>query len=233
MRKNRIMRLASAILVLTLATTCAISSTFAKYTTSANGSDSARVAKWGFSQTASIGLTDLFKNTYDNSVTGSSNAKVIAPGTEGSSTFQFAYNDATNKPEVKYTVTVSTDGSSIAEDIENNKDIVWALDDNTTYSTWDDLLSNIAKLSGSDSATVDTDDANNVVGEKTYEAGTLPDAFTNGKTHTVYWKWNFEGNNNTYGDTNQSQDEYDTAMGNKTTLDDVTLKITITATQVD
>lgn len=48
MKKNKAMRLASALMVLTLLTTCVISSTFAKYTTSANGEDSARVAKWGF-----------------------------------------------------------------------------------------------------------------------------------------------------------------------------------------
>ncbi|MFR0985955.1 MAG: hypothetical protein ACLSFZ_04975 [Frisingicoccus sp.] len=45
MKKNRMMRLASSLLVLTLLTTCVISGTFAKYTTQAGGSDTARVAK--------------------------------------------------------------------------------------------------------------------------------------------------------------------------------------------
>lgn len=47
MKKNKFMRLASGLLVGTLLTTCAISGTFAKYTTQDAAEDSARVAKWG------------------------------------------------------------------------------------------------------------------------------------------------------------------------------------------
>ena len=47
MKKNRMMRVASALLVAVLLTTCAISGTFAKYVTTESGSDFARVAKWG------------------------------------------------------------------------------------------------------------------------------------------------------------------------------------------
>ena len=45
--KNKMMRIASILLVATLLTTCAISGTFAKYVTKASGEDTARVAKWG------------------------------------------------------------------------------------------------------------------------------------------------------------------------------------------
>lgn len=45
MRKNRMMRAASALLVAVLMTTCTISGTFAKYVTSADSTDTARVAK--------------------------------------------------------------------------------------------------------------------------------------------------------------------------------------------
>lgn len=59
MEKNRMMRLASALLILTLLTTCMISGTFAKYTTQATGEDTARVAKWG----VTVNVTsDLFGN---------------------------------------------------------------------------------------------------------------------------------------------------------------------------
>ena len=47
MKKNVMMRVASALLVAVLMTTCAISGTFAKYTSSKTDSDSARVAVWG------------------------------------------------------------------------------------------------------------------------------------------------------------------------------------------
>ena len=49
MKKNRIMRVFSVLLALTLISTCAISGTFAKYVTRAEGEDAARVAKWGAS----------------------------------------------------------------------------------------------------------------------------------------------------------------------------------------
>ncbi len=47
MKKNKMLRMASALLVLTLLTTCIIGGTFAKYTTSGTATDTARVAKWG------------------------------------------------------------------------------------------------------------------------------------------------------------------------------------------
>ena len=47
MKKNKMMRLASFLLVATLLTTSMISGTFAKYVTEGSASDSARVAKWG------------------------------------------------------------------------------------------------------------------------------------------------------------------------------------------
>ena len=47
MKKTKVMRLLSLLLVMTLISTCAISGTFAKYVTRAEGEDQARVAKWG------------------------------------------------------------------------------------------------------------------------------------------------------------------------------------------
>ena len=47
MKKTKVMRLLSLLLVMTLISTCAISGTFAKYVTKAEGEDQARVAKWG------------------------------------------------------------------------------------------------------------------------------------------------------------------------------------------
>lgn len=47
MKKNKFMRIASVLLIVTLLSTSVISGTFAKYTTEAEGSDSATVAKWG------------------------------------------------------------------------------------------------------------------------------------------------------------------------------------------
>ena len=59
MRKNKMMRLASALLVAVLLSTCAISGTFAKYVTSSTGTDKARVAYWGWDAPAALDF-DLF-----------------------------------------------------------------------------------------------------------------------------------------------------------------------------
>ena len=94
MRKNRMMRLASVLLILTLLTTSVISGTFAKYTSTASGSDTARVAKWSFK----VGGTDiattntitfnLFSTINEEDTTTDEtdvkDGKIIAPGTGGS-----------------------------------------------------------------------------------------------------------------------------------------------------
>ncbi|MDO4331669.1 MAG: hypothetical protein Q4C58_03165 [Eubacteriales bacterium] len=88
MKKNKMMRIASGLLVLCLLTTCAISGTFAKYVTSESGSDSARVAKFGVEITANGSMFAKTYETDDQTVTGIANSvvsteNVIAPGTEG------------------------------------------------------------------------------------------------------------------------------------------------------
>ena len=83
MRKNKMMRTASGLLVATLLTTSVISGTFAKYTTAASGKDSARVAKFGVTITTT---GDMFANEYDTdntTVAGTITKSVIASGTTG------------------------------------------------------------------------------------------------------------------------------------------------------
>lgn len=208
MKKNKMMRLASLLLVAVLLTTSIIGGTFAKYVTTAEGSDSARVATWGFkAEDSEIALTDLFKTAYDKNVQGA--ADVIAPGTTNSASFAFKFEGQEAAPEVAYTFVVSTDGSKIAADIEDNANIQWKLDTNE-WGTWDKMIADIEALDGDES----------------FDAGELPAGFTaNADAHTVAWQWVFN--------TSDAADEVDTAMGNKSTLDEVELVIKITATQVD
>ena len=206
MKKNTMMRGASALLVAVLLTTCAISGTFAKYVTSATSHDSARVAHWGFKET-SFAIDDLFGSAYNN--VGAS-ADVIAPGTEGQSTFSFQPMNPT-APEVAYKITVSTDGSVCDDDLVANTNIQWKLDDGS-WGTFADLLTAINGLS--------TD---------TIPAQTFHANWGATSTHTVYWQWLF----NDVADVNNEQNIKDTALGNKAGEDWVTLKITIRAEQVD
>ena len=106
MRKNKMMRAASALLVAVLLTTSTISGTFAKYVTTASGTDTARVAKWGV-QVNMAGFADeaydLFTNVYAaDSTTGITNTveaaqDVVAPGTKNANGVEFSL---TGIPEV-------------------------------------------------------------------------------------------------------------------------------------
>ncbi len=61
MKGSKLPKLAALLLVLTLATTCFVSGTFAKYVSEGEGKDAARVAKWG----VKVEITgDGFKTTY-------------------------------------------------------------------------------------------------------------------------------------------------------------------------
>lgn len=211
MKKTKLMRAALLLLVLTLITSCFVGGTFAKYTTSAEGSDTARVASWGF-QPTTIDLSNLFTATYDN-VLGADD--VIAPGTSNNVQFGFTYGGATTAPEVAYKFTVSADKSTCDPSIQKNDNIQWKLDDGE-WGTWTALITAIDALDG----------------KETYVAGELPDAFsaTGDNMHTVSWRWLFDDTSST-GAVNL--DATDTGMGNAANLATVKLVITVSATQVD
>lgn len=188
-----------------------VSGTYAKYTTSTSGSDSARVARWGFS---GVNLTtiELFANAYDNTVLGDDNAKVIAPGTTKSATLTFT-PEASTAPEVDYSFDVDV-----------------TLDDGTDDGTVDTTL--LSKLqfkldSGSftDFATFQT--AVQALSNTHVEAGNLPGESA---THTIAWQWVFE---NGTGETLATNDTSDTALGNADTLANVRLTFSVGATQID
>ncbi|MDO5140587.1 MAG: hypothetical protein Q4D40_03885 [Eubacteriales bacterium] len=80
MKKSRIL---SGLLVLTMLSTCIISGTFAKYTTTETGSDSARVAKWGVNITANGTMFADNYATNDAGVVGAIAQSVITSGGTG------------------------------------------------------------------------------------------------------------------------------------------------------
>lgn len=233
MKKNRTMRVASLLLALTLITSCFVGGTFAKYTTSTTGGDSARVAYWGFDQEATTTI-DLFDGEYDGTVDAENGDNVIAPGTSKTTTFAFGYTPkGTDKnaltagaiaaPEVDYTFTVDAGITGDYDALDANTNFKWTLKapnatEATEYNTVADFIAAIEALSG------------DATGTKTYEAGNLPTAFTAAdEIYTIGWVWDFE----TAGDGMAAQDATDTAMGNAQDLDDVTFSITITATQIN
>lgn len=162
MKKNVMMRVASALLVAVLMTTCAISGTFAKYTTTASGRDSARVAKWGFN-TDSI-TVDLFDDVYGTTVDSADGKKVVAPGTTSFATIDFT--PAGGTPEVSYTFDVNValgtaDAALVAK-------LVWKLNDVEVG----DFAALVAKV--------------NEVCDKEYAPGQEPADIK------ITWEWPFE-----------------------------------------
>jgi hypothetical protein len=124
MKKNRMMRVASGLMVAVLMTTSAISGTFAKYITQTSASDSARVAKFG----VTIGTAgSLFGESYqkhasDSGATSISNTvestvKVVAPGTSSADVGDGGglVFSATGTPEVAVKVSFSVDTDSLKD----------------------------------------------------------------------------------------------------------------------
>ena len=121
MKKNKMMRLASILLVVTLLSTSIISGTFAKYTTQDSASDSARVAKWGVSLQV---IGNLYGEAYkdaivangDTSLTvlandhASADDDVVAPGTKNGEGFKFSL---TGTPEVSSQAVVTIKAQNV------------------------------------------------------------------------------------------------------------------------
>ena len=207
MKKNVMMRVASALLVAVLMTTCAISGTFAKYTSEVTGKDTARVAKWGWG-TNTVTL-DLFKGEYDGTVDAADDKDVIAPGTANSAKIIWTTGF---KPEVDYKVTFDTTPvTDIPTSLEDK--LIWTLsiDDAaaTTYNTFADLVTALKTK------------------EYTFEA--------NEETPTINveigWEWPFE-----VGADQAEKDAYnttDTELGDAAILEDLTIEVKLIATQLN
>ena len=90
MKKNKMMRIASVLLVAVLLSTCAISGTFAKYVSVGSVTTTATIAKWNIelqgdpiTNDVAFSLVDTWAND-DPTVPNSVADKKIAPGTSGS-----------------------------------------------------------------------------------------------------------------------------------------------------
>lgn len=251
MKKNKMMRAASGLLVATLLTTSIISGTFAKYTTTNSGSDSATVAKFG----VTINVADdmnLFNTEYEKDDTDATSGKTvvtattdqnkIAPGTKGSMQFSI-----TGTPEVATKLTVVVDNAvaahltageytlaagkfaereckvTTATDYEPIKWYVGtdAITENTTY---DKTLTEVE------------DYLEKLSGEK------APNTKLD-ETYYIGWKWDFEGTfNGTWNYDGEEKVPYtdakvadflDTYMGDQDTPQTESFKLSITVTQVD
>lgn len=220
MKKNKMMRAASILMVATLLTTSVISGTFAKYVTSGSASDTARVAKFGVTVSSTA---DTFKETYaknDSRFTLDANTvvsteDVVAPGTGGS----MAAFTIEGTPEVA--VNVAFTGTLELGD-------KW-VDSDSTYYCPIEITVGDTTFKGTSYASADEFGAavNNKIASysKNYAAGTNLSTI-GADAPAISWKWAFDGNNDT-------KDTYlgdQAAAGNAATI---SLNVTVTVTQID
>lgn len=238
-KKNWTLRAAVLMLALVLITSCFVGGTFAKYVTSGDAGDNARVAKWGVSITAHD-TGDVFAKEYDaiagqdNTVIAGGEYKVIAPGTKKDNA---ALVTLSGKPEVSVQVTYNAEHFSLTGN--------WIGDENNTF-----YCPLIIKVTGKVGDAVKTETINCV--EKT-SAAEVETAVKNavaacsatygpntdlstvaGDGLKISWEWPFEGT------ANQGQtDAKDTYLGNQaataTGLDipSIHIPVTATVTQID
>ena len=239
LKKNWMLRAAVLMLALVLITSCFVGGTFAKYVTSGDAGDNARVAKWGVSITAHD-TGDVFAKEYDaiagqdNTVIAGGEYKVIAPGTKRDNA---ALVTLSGKPEVSVKVTYNAEHFSLTGN--------WIGDENNTF-----YCPLIIKVTGKVGDAVKTETINCV--EKT-SAAEVETAVKNavaacsatygpntdlstvaGDGLKISWEWPFEGT------ANQGQtDAKDTYLGNQaataTGLDipAIHVPVTATVTQID
>ena len=168
MRKNRLFILGIFTVMVALVSLSLVSGTWAKYTSTVSGSDSARVAKWEWNYKGAKVTTenvsfDLFGTIYEEDTTSTENHVVsglIAPGTGGSFAISFE-----NESEVTATMNV-TFSQTETSDIP----VEFSFDKNFATGT---VKTNIADLSWSEVLSV-----NSTAVEK-----------------TVYWRWAYNVGN--------------------------------------
>ena len=256
-KRNKAMRLASALLVLTLLTVCAISGTFAKYTGSITGSDKARVAYWGF--TPSSLTLDLFSESYDNVDSSVDGENVVAPGTNQNQLVRFAYANGSSSlgastisaPEVAYKLKIdaaSTDGTDTTTiaTLDDDANFMWVVCPASKMDTTTGLPTDFDQTSATTYtyqthaqmlAAIKAISGDNS-GTKQYDPGALPtgdaaEMFT-GNGYYIGWVWLYDDSSaSTPTQAKSSTDATDTTAGNASALDKLVLKIDIGATQVD
>lgn len=124
MKNKKSWKVASLLVALCLLTTCVVGTTLAKYTTTNNAADTARVAKWGVTVSASGTLfgKNYGKNTStvasDSIIAAETHAdinvkgtdKVVAPGTKNDVGLKLS---VTGTPEV--TVKLTAEGTAVSD----------------------------------------------------------------------------------------------------------------------
>lgn len=205
MKKNIAMRVAAFLFILTMISTCAFATTFAKYTTSGDTTDTARVAKWGVTVTAVAEENQkLFTNEYLNAseATVKATVDVVAPGTSGELSKFTISGTPEVKAQVTYAATLTLEGW-VVEGSDYCPIVIKVGSTTCTGSTMEELKNKVATAVAAQGATYS-------VGEPIED------------TLVITWEWAYSGD-----------DAKDTALGDLATAPTIKLDITATVTQLD
>ena len=133
MKKNKMMRIASVLLIVTILSTVAISGTFAKYITTADGSDTARVAQWGITITTT---GSMFNAEYDSeAIQGTKSVKAVVNATTQAQDMVVAPGTSKTGFEAKMQGT-SEVTTKLYVDLGASQDIVVPAGDHEDYTTY-------------------------------------------------------------------------------------------------
>lgn len=198
MKNNKTVKFMALVLFVTILAIILVSGTYAKYTTSATGSDTATVAKWSIKlgdediakSTEKTFTIDLFSTITNTDGSEEKNVKktdgsLIAPGTMGSFTLASLKNESEVNAKYSVTYTLSNE-SGVPLEFTTNKD---------DESSWK-----------SDFTAV------NVSNEALATDATAT-------TATVYWRWAFTKDT--------ARDTSDTTLGTTTPTVTLTAKIDV------
>ena len=215
MKKNKIMRIASVLLVAVLLSISAISGTFAKYVSTAEKTETARVAKWGvnlevtgssFNTQYKIAeaATDPANNAIIYSVDSSNSNNVVAPGTKDNGGVTFTIS---GEPEVATKVEITMDVKSDvfvkkAEEDDVYCPVVFTLQQTKgKYVGEDNTLTDITDPKQLAKGTLT--DIKNALAEC---AGTYAPKTNIAAEYKLTWEWAFDNNDG-------ANDENDTLLG--------------------
>ena len=201
----------AVVTVLSLFTTCLVSSTFAKYATTDSSMDSARVAKWGV--VLQTNISGLFLDRYGvndrNDVISFNGDDVVAPGTGNSINMN---TSVTGVPEVAVEVVTSAKITLYNWEVNGNYycPLVFTINGETKsgnefesavkFEKW--IESRISKASAKYPPLTDLSAAEEI-------------------DLTISWSWPFEVDDDNDLTNGIANDVLDTALGNKAADDDI------------
>ena len=246
MKKNIAMRVAAFLFILTMISTCAFATTFAKYTTSKEATDTARVAKWGVVISLETPTYDEYEfntTTQDGQISSEGTVKLLAPG----STVSFANINLAGTPEVavnvSYTAVLTLTGwtfdnpDTTAVETDEYCPLVFEVGDAEYYIGKNVSASTITSVNAlgtiDDIAELKTAvEAAIAAYSQDFDANQNLADTTAVKNIPVTCSWDFNLND---VDGDYQSDIKDTALGNAAngTTPSVSLKITCTVTQED